>query len=59
MVAGTDFNAANLLIIGQLDKQGGEYMDPLEFEQLIGRISRMGQTETCLVLTWFMLVSWE
>ena len=26
-------------------------MDPLELEQLIGRISRMGQTETCLVLT--------
>ena len=51
MVAGTDFNAANLLIIGQLDKQNGEYMDPLELEQLIGRISRMGQTETCLVLT--------
>ena len=51
MVAGTDFNAANLLIISQLDKQNGEYMDPLELEQLIGRISRMGQTETCLVLT--------
>ena len=51
MVAGTDFNAANLLIIGQLDKQNGDYMDPLELEQLIGRISRMGQTETCLVLT--------
>ncbi len=51
MVAGTDFNAANLLIIGQLDKQNNEYMDPLELEQLIGRISRMGQTETCLVLT--------
>ncbi len=51
MVAGTDFNAANLLIIGQLDKANGEYMDPLELEQLIGRISRMGQTETCLVLT--------
>ena len=51
MVAGTDFNAANLLIIGQLDKQNGDYLDPLELEQLIGRISRMGQTETCLVLT--------
>ena len=51
MLAGTDFNAANLLIIGQLDKPNGEYMDPLELEQLIGRISRMGQTEECLVLT--------
>ena len=51
MLAGTDFNAANILIIGQIDKPNGEYMDPLEMEQLIGRISRMGQTEECIVFT--------
>ena len=51
MLAGTDFNAANILIIGQIDKSNGDYMDPLEMEQLIGRISRMGQTEECIVFT--------
>lgn len=51
MLAGTDFNAANVLVIGQLDKANGGYMDPLELEQLIGRISRMGQTEECIVFT--------
>ncbi|MCR5647094.1 MAG: hypothetical protein K6F81_02310 [Acholeplasmatales bacterium] len=51
MLAGTDFNAANILVIGQLDKPDFEYMDPLEMEQLIGRISRMGQTEECIVFT--------
>ena len=51
MLAGTDFNAANILVIGQLDKVDGKYMDPLELEQLIGRISRMGQTEECIVFT--------
>ena len=51
MLAGTDFNAANILIIGQIDRSDGEYMDPLEMEQLIGRISRIGQTEECIVFT--------
>jgi len=51
MRAGTDFNSSNILIIGQLDDNFGSYLDPLEFEQLIGRISRMGQTEECIVFT--------
>lgn len=51
MLAGTDFNAANILIVGQLDNSEGKYLDPLEMEQLIGRISRMGQTEECIVFT--------
>ena len=51
MLAGTDFNAANILVIGQLDNSEGKYLDPLEMEQLIGRISRMGQTEECIVFT--------
>ena len=51
MLAGTDFNAANILVIGQIDRTDGEYMDPLEMEQLIGRISRIGQTEECIVFT--------
>ncbi|MCR5350767.1 MAG: hypothetical protein K6E20_07245 [Acholeplasmatales bacterium] len=51
MLKGTDFNAANILVIGQLDKDDNTYLDPLELEQLIGRISRMGQTEECIVFT--------
>ena len=51
MIMGTDFNAANILVIGQLDKMDGTYLDPLEMEQLIGRISRIGQTEECIVFT--------
>ena len=51
MIAGTDFNAANILIVGQLDNEENEYLDPLQMEQLIGRISRMGQTEECIVFT--------
>lgn len=49
-VAGTDLKAASTLIIGQLDERDQNYMEPLRFEQLIGRISRTGQTERCLVL---------
>lgn len=52
---GTDLNAANVLVINQLDKHNvgmkPDYLDPLEMEQLIGRISRVGQTEECLVYT--------
>ena len=51
MLAGTDFNAANILVVGQLDDNNGNYLDPLEMEQLIGRISRIGQTEECIVFT--------
>lgn len=54
--AGTDLNAANILVIGQLDGStedlsGRQYQDPLDMEQLIGRISRTGQTEKCIVYT--------
>ena len=48
---GTDFNSANVLCIGQLDKGNNEYLDPIDFEQLIGRVSRLGQTSTCLIYT--------
>lgn len=48
---GTDLNAAGVLCIGQLDDGNGEYMDPLAIEQLIGRVSRLGQTEECLIFT--------
>lgn len=48
--AGTDLNAANALVIAQLDIQG-TYLDPLDMEQLIGRISRTGQTEECVLFT--------
>ncbi len=52
--AGTDLNAANMLVINQLDASDSNYkgyLDPLDFEQLIGRISRVGQTEECIIFT--------
>lgn len=53
--AGRNFQAANVLIIGQLDfnepGMGASYLDPLDFEQLIGRICRTGQTEQCVIYT--------
>lgn len=51
-LVGTDFNTANILILNQLDtheKFGYEYLEPLQMEQAIGRISRVGQTEVCKV----------
>lgn len=54
--AGRNFQAANVLIVGQLDYNevggaGRNYLDPLDFEQLIGRICRTGQTEQCVIYT--------
>lgn len=53
-IAGTNMEAANVMVIAQLDffkDKTLRYLDPLEFEQLIGRISRTGQTEECIVYT--------
>ena len=54
-IAGMNLNAANILVISQLDSyENGlklQYLDPLDIEQLIGRISRTGQTEECIVYT--------
>lgn len=48
---GTDLDAANVLCIGQLDDGNGDYLDPLELERLVGRVSHLGQTEDCLIYT--------
>lgn len=48
-IVGEDLNAANILILNQFDKGDGKYLEPLEIEQAIGRISRVGQTDECKI----------
>lgn len=46
---GTNLNCASRLIVCQITSGKGDLLDPLRFEQIIGRLNRVGQMENIVI----------